>query len=105
MKRIMLLGFMLAAAQFTIAQTKMVDPSLSANLDPSISVNNYKHADKAAYAKANNLDRQTEMTSITVADQDAYKHPKKSEKEKRSASIPVSSGMSPAASHKHPHGL
>jgi hypothetical protein len=70
--------------------------------DPSVSANNYKHANKAAYAKKHKLDKTTELTPVSVADNSDYKHQARKAKMTKKAQIATGSG---AASHKHPLGL
>ena len=45
------------------------------DVDPSYSVNNYKHANKAAYAKKHNLDKSVQLQIVLVSENGDYKHP------------------------------
>ncbi len=73
--------------------------------DPLYSASNYKHPDKAEYAKKHNLDRRTKLGSVTVESNTDYKHPKAKKTSARKSTIASSRGMNPAASHKHPLGF
>lgn len=73
--------------------------------DPGLSANNYKHPDKAAYARKHNLDKHTRLESVTVSTNGDYKHPNAKRRTASRATISTSKGMNPAASHKHPLGF
>jgi hypothetical protein len=68
--------------------------------DPTYSVNNYKHPNKAAAAKAYDTATTLDTTNVEVADN--YKHPQvtTSTKKYKVKSTPKQSG-----SYKHPYGL
>lgn len=93
MKHFLTFAFVMFLSTLAVAQ-KPVDPSYSAN--------NYKHANKAAYAKKNNLDKSPELTVVTVADNADYKHPGRKAKVTKKAQL--SSGAA-STSHKHPLGF
>lgn len=93
MKRVLTLALTMAIGTIAFAQK---------NTDPSVSVNNYKHANKAAYAKKNKLDKSPELSMVTVAENADYKHPGKKTKAVKKASVAVGTG---STSHKHPLGL
>ena len=42
--------------------------------DPSVSARNYKHADKAEYAKKNNLEKQITISESETIQNNDYKH-------------------------------
>ena len=65
MKSIFLALFMTALTFVTFGQDKSIDPSYSAY--------NYKHPNKAAYAKKHNLDHPTKIGQIEVLQADNYK--------------------------------
>lgn len=93
MKRVMTLAVAMALGTIAFGQK---------NTDPSVSANNYKHANKAAYAKKNNIDKTTELSMAPVADNADYKHPGRKTKSVRKATIAVGTG---STNHKHPLGL
>jgi hypothetical protein len=74
--------------------------------DPSYSIHNYKHPNKAAFAKLNNLDKVSSFQLSTSLRNDNYKQPY-NVKVQSSASIPVvqESKKKTNASYKHPYGL
>ena len=65
MKSIFLALFMTVLSLVTFAQGKSLDPSYSAY--------NYKHPDKAAYAKKHNLDNPAKVGQIQVLQAENYK--------------------------------
>ncbi|MBX9852238.1 MAG: type IV pilin N-terminal domain-containing protein [Cytophagaceae bacterium] len=100
MKRTIIAAVLIAAFQFSFAQVN--------NSDPSVSVHNYKHPNKAAYAKKNKLDKNTELKTVEVNRNDNYKHSASNKKiSKRAALVPTSSGDKGLTrrSYKHPYGL
>mgnify|MGYP003575351969 CR=1 FL=1 len=66
MKSIFLTLFMAVLSVITFAQDKV-------RTDPSYSAYNYKHPNKAAYAKKHNLDNPARAGQIEVAQADNYK--------------------------------
>jgi hypothetical protein len=71
-------------------------------VDPSYAANNYKHANKAAYARKHNLDKSPELKLVSVTDNGDYKHPGRKAKATKKAAL--STGTE-STSHKHPLGL
>ena len=65
MKAFFLGLFMTALSLVTFGQDRSIDPSYS--------VHNYKHPNKAAYAKKHNLDNPTKFGQIEVVQADNYK--------------------------------
>jgi len=75
-----------------------------AERDPSYSVNNYKHPNKAAYARKHNLDKSVELQTVEVTDNRDYKHPG-SRKKTTSPALAATKASNTRASYKHPYGL
>jgi len=95
MKHVLMLSFLILAGNLAFGQ-KFVDPTYS--------VNNYKHPNKAAYARKHNLDKSTELTSVTVADNGDYKHPGKTVMTRKASFLTKAEDKS-RTSYKHQHGL
>jgi hypothetical protein len=68
--------------------------------DPTYSVNNYKHPNKAAEAKA--TDNSTKLEAANVETADNYKHPQATTTAKK---YTVKSTPKQSGSYKHPYGL
>ncbi len=97
MRHLMTFACVMLVANLAFAQKKVVDPSYS--------VNNYKHPNKAAYARTHNLDNTIQLQTAQVADNRDYKHPTKK-------AVVVSKGTFATAkpdkkrrTEKHPFGL
>ena len=98
MKRISLVGALLLVCQEVFCQ-KRVDR------DPSYSANNYKHPNKAAYAKAHNLDNSIVLSTVAVTEHLNYKQPF-SKKVTSNKSVFVTKKVEKSTvSYKHPFGL
>ena len=98
MKHAIIIALLGLAFQFSFGQSS----------DPSVSVHNYKHPNKAAYAKKNKTDRNIELKSVEINRNDNYKNSASNKKiSKRAALIPTSSGDKGLTrrSYKHPYGL
>jgi hypothetical protein len=99
MKHILILGLVALMSHVALSQDKYKN-------DPSYSVNNYKHPNKAAYAKKNNLDASITVSSSTGKANDDYKHgfnkPKKAERSKVSVETRKNTKNK---SYKHPYGF
>jgi hypothetical protein len=102
MKRILILTFLLGCGFSGICQnSKRIN-------DPTYSTHNYKHPNKAAYAKEHNLDNSAFLETASVASNDNYKQP-------HNKRIVKSSGVGIQStkplrdkrnqSYKHPFGL
>jgi len=100
MNRILILALVIAVGTTSFAQAK---PKVKN--DPTYSVRNYKHSDKAAWAVKNNAEQVMTLDNTTVTDQSDAKHPL-ARKAKRKAVLSTFKGTtSPASSHKHPLGI
>jgi hypothetical protein len=98
MKRIVMIGFSMMMGYFAFGQRVISDPSYS--------VNNYKHPNKAAYARKHGLDRLTKLNTVSVMQRENYKQPysatKATQKYALFSSMPREKSNS---SYKHPYGL
>jgi len=96
MKKILMIALIVVTAQVSWGQR--------INHDPSYSMNNYKHPNKAAYAKEHNLDRAVKLEKSTVLQNDnykqAYNNPKRSER-----FVVKTEAVNSNKSSKHPYGL
>lgn len=97
MKRFMMMGIILAASHFAFSQQRVAN-------DPGYSVNNYKHPNKAAYAKKHSLDKSTTLEVASVNRSDNYKQPYSTNTKKQFA-IAQSQNKKRGGSYKHPYGL
>jgi hypothetical protein len=98
MKYLLSLGLMTLMSYAALSQDHKNDPSYSRH--------NYKHPNKAAYAKEHNLDSSVQVTSSTGKANDNYKQgfnkPTKSEK----STVKVETKKNNKnISYKHPYGL
>ncbi|HTJ48309.1 MAG TPA: hypothetical protein VL443_02565 [Cyclobacteriaceae bacterium] len=73
--------------------------------DPTYSAGNYKHPNKAAYAKEHNLDKSTKLETVDAADNSNYKTPYSAKKVKKAAMVVSSDKSKARGSYKHPQGL
>jgi hypothetical protein len=75
--------------------------------DPTYSVHNYKHPNKAAYARKHNLDKSTFLETSTVASNDNYKQPHNKRSVVSSKAVVETTRVSAKKnqSYKHPFGL
>lgn len=99
MKRIALFVMIILGTHFVYSQKGVQH-------DPSYSVHNYKHPNKAAYAKKHKLDKNVVIETEPVKGNEDYKHRfNKPEKTNKSV-IRVKTGRDKSnKSYKHPHGL
>ena len=97
MKRILMIAILAMMGGFAFGQ-RVVN-------DPSYSVNNYKHPNKARYAKEHHLDKSTELVPVTVDQHENYKQPYTKEKTKKFALASSAAGKKSGTSYKHPYGL
>jgi len=95
MKHVAMFAFLMLVGNLVFAQK---------SVDPSYSVNNYKHANKAAYAKKHNLDKSSKSTTVTVADSWDYKHPNNTVMASKSSFSTLPADKS-GRTEKHPLGL
>jgi len=72
--------------------------------DPSYSNNNYKHPNKAAYARKHNLDKSVELPIVAAEDNRDYKHPG-NKKVTTSPAFATRKASNTRSSYKHPYGL
>jgi len=72
--------------------------------DPTYSANNYKHPNKAAYAKEHNLDNSVFLQTSTVALSTNYKQPY-NKIETTATALPAKRVDKSTKSYKHPQGL
>jgi len=84
--------------------SNLVSGQKGVDRDPSYSVNNYKHPNKAAYARKHNLDKSVELQTVEVTDNRDYKHPG-SRKKTTSPALAATKASNTRASYKHPYGL
>jgi hypothetical protein len=101
MKHLLIAGFFFACAITAFSQNGRV------NHDPSYSASNYKHPNKAAYARKHNLDNSTAMLTVSGNYRDNYKQPyNKAVVTSRAAVTATKMDRKKRnASYKHPFGL
>jgi hypothetical protein len=96
MKRILILSFMVGTAHIAFSQSH----------DPSYSVHNYKHPNKAEYARKHKLDKSTEFPTGTAEQNDNYKQQFGNSKPVEKAIVETDRRNNKAnRSYKHPYGL
>jgi hypothetical protein len=98
MKQIAGVIILMVISQLAFSQTR-IQP------DPTYSAGNYKHPNKAAYAREHNLDKSTKLETVDAADNSNYKAPYSSKKIKKAAMVASSDKSKARGSYKHPHGL
>jgi hypothetical protein len=99
MKQLALIGVMIVATQVAFSQNKV-------DKDPSYSANNYKHPNKAAYAKEHNLDNSVFLETSTVIQTENYKQPYNKTVSSNKPSLAVNAvDKKSTKSYKHPYGL
>lgn len=95
MRYILSLSLMIFAGQLAIGQN-----------DPSYSVHNYKHPNKAEYAKNHKTDNSTSIEVSDTAQNDNYKQSFQKTKATKKHAVKVEEGKNPKnVSYKHPYGL
>src|SRR5688572_26435524 len=98
MKRILIFSFMIFAAQITFGQVP--------GNDASYSVHNYKHPNKAAYAKKHKLDKSNVAVSTEGARNDNYKRQFKKRETGKKVVVKTRTNQDRSnRSYKHPYGL
>jgi len=100
MKHVLVLTLFIAAGTVAFAQEK----SKVGKNDPTYSVHNYKHPNKAAWA-AKNKKEGTTLDNTTVADNSDYKHGYSRKSRKKAVAFPHKGNGYPASSYKHPLGV
>jgi hypothetical protein len=73
--------------------------------DPTYSINNYKHPNKAAEAKKLNLDPHTNLETAEVNSSDNYKQPFQKTIRRKSFMAASTEANKQRRSSKHPYGL
>lgn len=100
MRQLMMAACLMMVSSLVFSQ-KRVD------VDPSYSVNNYKHANKAAYAKKHNLDKPVKLQTVLVSENGDYKHPVTINRAvtTRKSTFSVAKDDKSGRTEKHPLGL
>ncbi|MBO9702167.1 MAG: hypothetical protein J7604_18300 [Sporocytophaga sp.] len=99
MKHIIIASLMVLVAQVSFAQNGV-------NNDPTYSINNYKQANKAKYAKENNLGNPVSIETSEVTVKENYKNSFSSGKtSKKASSYTYMPLIRSSRSYKHPNGL
>ena len=97
MKRILIMSFLMVSAHVAFCQQEGKN-------DPTYSVNNYKHPNKAAYAREHNLDNSIMLETATVSLSANYKQPY-NKIETNVTALPAKRVEKSTKSYKHPQGL
>jgi hypothetical protein len=99
MKHMIIAGLMVLAAQVSFAQNGV-------NNDPTYSINNYKQANKAKYAKENKLGNPVSIETSEVTVKENYKQSFNSGKASNKATVATyMPQIKSSRSYKHPYGL
>jgi hypothetical protein len=98
MKRLLILSSLILMVNAASGQR-------SVDRDPTYSVHNYKHPNKAAYAKKHHLDRSIELENTVVIGNANYKQHSNSSVASTKAVISVNKPDKSRKSYKHPLGL
>ena len=96
MKQLLVLSLMIATGHIVLGQHEN---------DPSYSVHNYKHPNKAAYAKEHKLDNSIVITSSSRKSNDNYKQKFKEPLQTQKMGIKTKPTDKKKRSYKHPYGL
>jgi hypothetical protein len=98
MKQVIIIAFFM---------TSIIPVFSQKSTDPSYSASNYKHPNKAAYARKHNLDNATMLETVSVTDNSNYKQPFNSGKRTTKAKVYATKTdkRKRNASYKHPFGL
>jgi len=91
------MSFLMVSAHVAFCQQEVKN-------DPTYSVNNYKHPNKAAYAREHNLDNSIFLTTSTASLTSNYKQPY-NKVETNATAIPAKRVEKSTKSYKHPQGL
>jgi hypothetical protein len=97
MRKLMIASILTLVTSLTFGQKRLEH-------DPSYSIHNYKHPNKAAYAKEHNLDKSENLKAVNVLESSDYKHPMNRRMEKK-YSITTQAKTKQRGSYKHPYGL
>jgi hypothetical protein len=98
MKNVVFAGLMILAAQVSFAQNGVKN-------DPTYSANNYKHPNKAKYAKEHNLGNPVSIETREVAVKENYKQSFSAGKSSQKVSVEARAYSRGSKSYKHPYGL
>ena len=102
MKRILILAIFFISAN--VAFSNPWPPRAYKN-DPSFSVRNYKHQNKAAFAKEQGIEKIQVLENTSTTSNSDQKHPLTTAKKSKKATFaPATGNGHPARSHKHPLG-
>lgn len=97
MKRILMIAMLVVMGGFAFGQRTKNDPSYS--------VHNYKHPNKAKYAREHGLEKSTELMPVMADQPENYKQPYTKEKTKKFALASPGASKKSGNSYKHPYGL
>lgn len=97
MKQIILTSVMMVMVHVLLGQR--------VDRDPTYSVSNYKHPNKAAYARTHNLDRVVRLKKRATAQNDNYKQGFNKPVSVERFAIKSSASNISNTSSKHPYGL
>jgi hypothetical protein len=98
MKRLVISSCLLLLVSLAFGQKRM-------EKDPSYSVRNYKHSNKATFARQHNLDQTVILPQTVVVSNSEYKHRYNHSGLVVRSVVRTSKAKHPSASHKHPLGL
>jgi hypothetical protein len=79
--------------------------ALGQNNDPSYSVHNYKHPDKAAYAKKHNMEESSDLVVNVYRQNDNYKQSFRKQESTEKVLVKTKDKDKRNRSYKHPYGL
>jgi hypothetical protein len=98
MRRMMMVGVIMVIGHVACGQKAVIR-------DPTYSANNYKHPNKAAYARLIGLDKSTKLETTSVTQSDNYKQPYSGTKATTKFAIAQAQEKKRGSSYKHPYGL
>jgi len=98
MKQFMMLSCLLLIVTFAYGQKR-------ANLDPSYSTRNYKHANQVVYARQHDLSRPVILRQTVVVSNSEYKHRYNHSGLVVKSVLRTSKVRRAGSTHKHPLGL
>jgi hypothetical protein len=98
MKNLILLSAMFLAGTFAFGQNRFDN-------DPSYSVHNYKHPNKAAYAQKYKKDKSLKVTIVSAKKNDNYKQTFSKAADSEKAVMKEGRRVKTNRSYKHPYGL
>jgi hypothetical protein len=98
MKRFLIFSFMILGGHIAFSQSHKNDPTYSEN--------NYKHPNKAAWAREHKTDKSNEFATGKVEQNDNYKQQFNQAKTSEKAIVKTKSDLNKSRkSYKHPYGL